>query len=147
MRTECELWTGAVDAQGYGRSRRGLAHRVAWMDRFGPIPDGLQVDHACHNGTGCHLGSRCPHRRCIRVEHLQLVTSRVNNLLKLAPVGGEERILTHCLRGHPRVPGNTYYGRDGRRRCLPCRAEDQRRRQARRLRQDLERTGMVPLFG
>jgi hypothetical protein len=150
MSTDCILWTGALNEDGYGRvsvaGRQGLAHRVVWEDRHGPIPPGMQVDHACHNATGCHLGQSCPHRRCVNVDHLQLVTPRVNQLLKLAPIGWSERILTHCLRDHPRIPENTYYGRDGRRRCLACRAEDQRRRAARRDRAARELAGQLVLF-
>lgn len=148
--SECVLWTGAVNEDGYGRctvnGRQGLAHRVAWEAEHGPIPAGMQVDHACHNATGCHRGADCPHRRCVNLAHLQLVTPRVNQLLKLAPVGWSERILTHCLRNHPRTVANTYFGRDGKRRCMACRREDQRRRQARRDRAAREAAGQLALF-
>jgi hypothetical protein len=146
MSTDCILWQGAVNDDGYPRTRRGYVHRLVWIAEHGEIPDGMQVDHSCHNATGCHGGSACHHRRCINVAHLQLVTSRVNNLLKLAPVGWEERILTHCLRNHPREDWNTYFG-EGRRRCLSCRREDARRQSARKKARALEDAGQLRIEG
>lgn len=62
----CWLWTGAKDQNGYGRFRfRGrsmAAHRVA----YGPVAEGLTVDH------------RCRRRDCVRRSHLQAVTAAVN---------------------------------------------------------------------
>ncbi len=55
---------------GYGttyfRGRVEQAHRVAWILARGPIPDGLQINHHCHN------------RACINVEHLYLGTQKEN---------------------------------------------------------------------
>lgn len=140
---ECQLWQGAISDEGYPRHQGEYVHRRVWESLHGPIPDGMQVDHACHNATGCHRGSGCPHRRCINPAHLQLVTVRVNNLLKLAPVGWETRILTHCRRDHPREAWNIYTGRDGKRRCMACRREDQRALQARRRRERLALAGQL----
>jgi hypothetical protein len=147
MSTDCILWQGAVNDDGYPRTRRGYVHRLVWIRHHGPIPEGMQIDHSCHNATGCHGGSACRHRRCINPEHLQLVTSRVNNLLKLAPVGWEERILTHCLRGHPRVESNVYLGRDGKRRCMACRRQDVARHAARKKARALEDAGQLRIEG
>ena len=55
--------------QGYGRvwmGRRWQAHRLAWTMAVGPIPDGMQVNHLCHN------------RACIRIDHLRLGTHQDN---------------------------------------------------------------------
>ena len=49
----CWEWSGSRNPAGYGtigvhRSSR-LAHRVAWEETNGPIPDGLFVLHSCDN--------------------------------------------------------------------------------------------------
>ncbi len=49
-----------VDRDGYGKIRdgrktgRALAHRVAWVLAFGPIPDGMCVCHRCDNPPCCN---------------------------------------------------------------------------------------------
>ena len=67
----CVVWTGSVNASGYGiiriNGRNIGAHRVAWRLANGPIPRGMQIDHACHN------------RRCINVAHLRLATQCQNH--------------------------------------------------------------------
>jgi hypothetical protein len=61
---DCWQWLGATDANGYGlfsAKRNGkhgmvLAHRVAWGMRYGPIPEGMEVIHACVNPGCCNPG-------------------------------------------------------------------------------------------
>lgn len=56
----CRVWTGALNAQGYGVIRfdkkNYLAHRLAWQFTFGPIPDGLCVLHHCDNPPCADVG-------------------------------------------------------------------------------------------
>lgn len=62
--TPCHIWQGACDGSGYGQGlKRGgatrvKAHRQAWIEANGPIPDGLCVLH------------RCDQPPCINVDHL-----------------------------------------------------------------------------
>ena len=72
----CWLWTGATNADGYGtfhvdrfngRQRVAYAHRIAYSLLRGPVPDGLELDHAV-----------CGTRRCVNPDHLDPVTHAVN---------------------------------------------------------------------
>lgn len=70
---DCLRWTGAHDRLGYGRiSYQGvnrLAHVLAWEFTHGAV-DGLDIDHVYHAG--------CRFRDCLRIEHLEAVTTAVN---------------------------------------------------------------------
>ena len=65
------MWTGSTWSGGYGSIRVGgsltPAHRFAWQQVYGPIPEGKFIDHACHNPP------------CVNVEHLRLATISENN--------------------------------------------------------------------
>ena len=49
----CFLWLGYSTSEGYGRvriqNRSENAHRVAYREHIGDIPDGLLVRHRCDN--------------------------------------------------------------------------------------------------
>lgn len=49
----CWEWTGAKTAFGYGRyavnNSSSPAHRIAYKEFCGPIPDGFEVCHRCDN--------------------------------------------------------------------------------------------------
>lgn len=66
---ECVVWTGS-GKNGYGQiwdgKRLVMAHRWAWEQAYGPIPDGMFVDHRCWN------------RACVSVSHLRLATRAQN---------------------------------------------------------------------
>ncbi len=68
--TDCWIYQGSLDADGYGRVRIQSVyirvHRLMWLARFGLIPDDLVV---CHN---------CDQPSCCRPEHLRLDTSPEN---------------------------------------------------------------------
>lgn len=115
--TGCLVWTKSVGSHGYGNSWDGIsvrvAHRVAWvLDRGRQIPDGLTVDHMCHN------------RRCVNPAHLRLLTNIEN-----ATDNGQGR-KTHCPRGHAYDASNTYIGPTGGRRCRTCARTDYGRKAA-----------------
>lgn len=79
----CWLWTTtASTTNGYPQFRHGrrmvLAYRFAYETIVGPIPDGLQLDHLCHNQSGCEGGPDCLHRKCVNPGHLEPVTNDEN---------------------------------------------------------------------
>jgi hypothetical protein len=79
---ECWPWTGALDTNGYGYTTingdAGSAHRLVYRWLVGPIPEGLELDHTCHNDTDCQGMPGCLHRRCVNPAHLEPVTHREN---------------------------------------------------------------------
>ena len=68
---ECWLWTGYCLPTGYGRFRHGgklvYSHRLSYAWTNGEIPEGLYIDHRCHQ------------RNCVRPDHLRLVTHAQNH--------------------------------------------------------------------
>jgi hypothetical protein len=78
--TPCWVWQLGLDSSGYGLMGRGRAHLVLWTDANGPVPDGLELDHLCHNADAtCAGGPSCQHRRCCNPGHLEPVTHAVNS--------------------------------------------------------------------
>jgi HNH endonuclease len=128
----CWRWTGPLHNAGYGMMftvDRGsvLAHRFAYEALVGPIPEGMQIDHLCHNrDRSCTVAADCPHRRCVRPDHLQPATHRDNTLRGNSPHAQHGRA-TRCPQGHPYDETNTYVNR-GRRSCRTCKRKRNRER-------------------
>lgn len=118
----CWLWTGPATRDGYGIFKppgkpRLLAHVWSFQAHSGPIPEGLDLDHACHsNDPECPGGPGCQHRRCCNPAHLEPVTRSENTLRQRHA----ERGRTHCPNGHPYSGENLVIWRDGKRRCRAC---------------------------
>jgi len=67
---ECLEYTGPLNNCGYGKmwfeNKTDYAHRVSYILYKTSIDSGLQVDHTCRN------------RKCVKPEHLELVTPKEN---------------------------------------------------------------------
>lgn len=131
----CWVWTSTIQKDGYGTFRLGgrsgrtlKAHRLAYEMLVNEIPEGLQVDHLCHNAdSSCPGGKECQHRRCVNPAHLEAVPSRINLLRgKTIPARNAEK--THCLYGHPFDEANTYIRPKGKRACRSCQRRQDRLR-------------------
>lgn len=112
----CWVYTGSL-SEGYGRTkingRRWLVHRYVWEHTYGPIADGLELDHLCRN------------RACCNPAHLEPVTPVVNQRRSFSPWGINAR-KTHCIHGHEFTAANTIPIKGGRA-CRACRRETQAR--------------------
>lgn len=121
----CWYWTGPLSPDGYGRFNirfdRHQAHRVSYELFVEPIPDGLDIDHECHNrDLSCAGGKTCPHRRCVNPAHLT-VRTRGDNVLRGRNQTAVNARKTHCDHGHPFDEANTIWLENGTRRCRACR--------------------------
>jgi hypothetical protein len=118
----CWNTTYSLGSHGYGQVgwqdgpniRMTVVHRVSWIARNGPIPDGMTVDHICKN------------KKCINPDHLRLLTRSEN-----ARRGADKDFpLGQCSRGH----GDEWFQvRDhtGKKGCVLCLRASRARYEAR----------------
>lgn len=107
----CWIWTGRPDSTGYGQINSGgregellMAHKVSWAIHGRDVPEGLELDHLCHNADlTCAGGATCRHRLCVNPSHLEPVTHQVNSL-RGRSVSAQNAQKTHCPQGHPYGP-------------------------------------------
>lgn len=110
----CWLWRGGLYSNGYGHfnveRRPVLAHRFAYEQLVGAIPERMVIDHLCRV------------RSCVNVNHLEVVTRQVNTLRGVG-LSAQRARQTHCVKGHEFNIDNTYItpNRNGNRQCLQCR--------------------------
>lgn len=80
----CWLFNGCTNSRGYavvgaGRKSKNITgHRLSVIARDGEIPEGMTVDHTCHDSEVCRRDKDCQHRRCVNPDHLSVVTGGHN---------------------------------------------------------------------
>jgi len=118
----CWYWVAYVAPNGYGkfgvgREKVWVAHVWAYQHWVGPIPEGWDVDHLCHNrDLSCRGGPGCLHRRCVNPAHLEAKPRWKNNEDSnryLRPAG-------ICINGHPYSPETLFHYVDGSLGCARC---------------------------
>ena len=113
----CWLWAGRINGDGYGmfggagRGRTVMAHRISYEWEYGPIEPKMVIDHVAARG--------CQHHNCVRPDHLEAVTHKVN-ILRGNGACAEHARKTHCKNGHL-LEGDNIQGNGRFRRCKECR--------------------------
>jgi hypothetical protein len=83
----CWIWTGSLTDDGYGNvwfdGKCQGAHCVAYELTFGPIPEGLELDHKCHV------------RACCNPDHLEPVT-HAENMKRVRSLQAKQTRFTAC---------------------------------------------------
>jgi hypothetical protein len=121
---KCWEWNGAAHALGYGhfyfqgRNRRAHAVSKHLYEGFpidaNALKGGLEWDHLCRNP------------RCVRPEHLELVSKKINNLRGTSPAAMNKRKAT-CPAGHELTDGNLLEKEKGYRSCRKCHREREKK--------------------
>lgn len=121
------LWNAHTTKTGYGQFWDGntqvYAHRFAWEQLKGPIPDetpcvlhknSCHIRHCCNPWTCLYLGTQKQNIKDAIEIGTHYVLGSIFNLSK-----------TNCPRGHEYTPENTRI-RNGRRECRACDRERKR---------------------
>ena len=119
----CWLWTGNLNDSDYGRFGSGKkshrAHRWAWEQWVGPIPEGFDIDHICRV------------HRCVNPDHLEPTTQYINKMRGESPFALNKR-KEFCPSNHEYTIENTYTSKSNMRHCRKCGAERARAYRARK---------------
>lgn len=121
-RSDCLVWIGATNNKGYGvlivDGEHVLAHRLAYAAEFGPIPDGMVIDHVCRV------------RNCVNPMHLEAVTQAENQ--RRGRSAASLQVGDTCQNGHLIGPGGLYERPSGATECRECRSSGAHRANGRR---------------
>lgn len=90
----CWEWTASLQPSGYGQihgpdGQTLYTHRYSYELAYGPIPEGLYIDHVCRN------------RACCNPMHLRAVTPQVNATENSTSRAALYAARTVCDCGHP----------------------------------------------
>ena len=100
--SECWIWTAGKSSKGYAyfsvNGKAKQAYKIAYEWEYGPVPDGMELDHLCRT------------HECIRPDHQEAVT-RQENQLRGDTIGGRNSRKTTCPKGHPYNNTNKNGGR------------------------------------
>lgn len=136
----CWEWTAARQPSGYGVLRvlgkTVRAHRYVYESTFGPIEEGLELDHLCRNPP------------CVNPDHLEPVTHEENMRRGAAYWDRPKPSIdaSTCPNGHEMTSGNTYVKPSGGARCKECGRDAWRRWNERRKLEEVAR-GRAPYAG
>ena len=114
---DCWIWIGGVTSKKYGSLHNVIAHRYAYEQAKGKIPDGLTIDHLCKQ------------KLCVNPDHLEAVT-RWENVRRGNTITGNNERKQFCVNGHAFTEENTYRYH-GHRMCKTCLAIRDREYKAR----------------
>lgn len=108
----CHVYQGGK-FNGYGRvwdgKRNALVHKYVYERVNGPVQSGMVLDHMCRN------------RACCNIDHLRVVTRKVNSTENIQGHPWQlGRAMTHCKRGHEFNSENTRIRDSGSRVCKVC---------------------------
>lgn len=112
----CWLWTAGCFGRNQeygcfyltGGKKPVPAHRWAYENLVGPIPDNSVLDH---------VKERCGNTKCVNPAHLEPVSNK-ENILRGDSLIAQEARQTHCKHGHPL--DDCHVSKDGRRHCRQC---------------------------
>ena len=134
----CWWYPALPNKTGYAATRIGWPvtksekiYRLSWTFYKGDIPEGMTIDHLCHDPKVCKEGNACLHRRCVNPDHLALV-SQSDNSKKTSRMLSN---MTHCVNGHSLENNIRIYKTNNQMRkvCKTC-SQIQRRDSMRRTR-------------
>lgn len=111
---DCWGWSDVLSKAGYAylgiggrKGKKFLVHRMLYEIVIRPIPEGMDLDHLCRN------------RFCVRPDHQEPATRRVN-LMRGQTLAAKHAAATHCPQGHPYDLFNTRIAPGGGRVCKIC---------------------------
>lgn len=126
----CHVFHGSPNSDGYAHtSHNGKTikiHRHVWEKANGTIPPKMEIDHQCRN------------RMCCNIDHLRVVTGRVNRIENSVGISAICAAKTHCKYGHEfneentRIYHNKKTGKTGRV-CLACKKNNRPKEKEARL--------------
>lgn len=102
----CRLATSRLDRDGYAYSGNGpRAHVIAYVEAYGPVPDGLVIDHLCRR------------RNCTAPHHLEAVSPSENERRKKHAYRMKRK---RCKAGHDMAINRVLVGETGGCVCREC---------------------------